>query len=195
MYLSSTPSPIFCIILPPPVSLISFSCSPDNTRALLSLSRPPLLCFLFTFIVPVITPGYIIVSQDLELRFTNKWEHTAFVFLNQLPNSVYFSSSIHLPKIFIFLYIKVDFHCVCEPHFHYLFTSWWTFRVIHFLAIVTTMTIIMADWEPDKSFGPLQRNENSGSHRRFSILISRMVAPVYNLNCELGVTFSQIIRI
>lgn len=40
---------------------------------------------------------------------------------------------------FTFFYCSIKPHCVHKLHFHYMFTFWWTARLIHFLAVVNTV--------------------------------------------------------
>lgn len=46
--------------------------------------------------------------------------------------------------IFIFLYSRIELHCIYAPHFHFLFTSWRIFQVFPFPSLVNIVSVNMA---------------------------------------------------
>lgn len=144
LFSPSPPSPLHCS---PPRSLVktlhprpTFSYfSMYSTFVLLSPSLE-LLPTPTSSIVPLYSPAfwgypdYILTSRDLELGATNKREHVVLSFwvcvswLNRLFHP--FACKLH---DFIFLYSWIEFLCVCTPHFHCPFISWWKFRLFSLL--------------------------------------------------------------
>lgn len=95
----------------------------------------PLHSLFFTFWISVITAGYIITPDNLQVGFTNKREEQSACISNiRLPDLVNCKRSMNLPANSVILYCWIIYHWAFVPQFYDPFISGGTFRLFSFFS-------------------------------------------------------------